>query len=273
MSIKLTDIIPIGNLYDYKLHLACWNKHDQPLDVFVRSKDEWNDWNSWRSHKDDFSRKYIFSLMDFYPEAEMWLFGGIYKVLSRGTKNYSRSYKVRLLENSKEFIGRLKVHLKRPARAKAFRLEKYYKSIEVVEIFKECYSGEKFCGLENINHAFRFVESIYKNNKLDWKTALENHKGVYLITDKSNGKRYVGSAYGDSGIWKRWACYIGTGHGWNDELINIIKGKGIEYARSNFSFTLLECMSMKADDKKIIERERFWKEALMTRGNYGYNKN
>jgi hypothetical protein len=30
---------------------------------------------------------------------------------------------------------------------------------------------------------------------------LENVKGVYLIVDKSNGKMYVGSAYGDTGIW------------------------------------------------------------------------
>jgi hypothetical protein len=61
-------------------------------------------------------------------------------------------------------------------------------------------------------------------------------KGVYLIVDKKNGKMYVGSAYGDLGIWSRWSCYIGTGHGWNDELTKLIKDNGIQYARDNFQF-------------------------------------
>jgi hypothetical protein len=49
------------------------------------------------------------------------------------------------------------------------------------------------------------LESIYAIQRPDWKTALEHAKGVYLITDTSNGKRYVGSAYGVTGIWSRWA--------------------------------------------------------------------
>ena len=269
MSIRLTEILPIQNLSDYKMHLACWNKKHQPLDVFVRSKEEWEGWQRYKGEKDNFNRKYIFALIDFYPESDVWLFGGIYEVIARD----ARSYKVRLDKDYEELIGRLKVHFVRPSRAKAVKLEKYYNKMVVSEILKECYTGEEFCGYEKINHGFRSIEHIIKTNKPDWKAALENTKGVYLITDKNNGKRYVGSAYGDSGIWSRWACYIGTGHGGNDELIEIIKEKGIEYARSNFVFALLEYRSMKADDKTIVEREKYWKEVLLTRGQYGYNKN
>lgn len=273
MSIKLNDIVPLANLQDYKMHLACWNGENQPLDVFVRSKTEWKSWNTWRSKRDDFNRDFIFSLIDFYPEPETWLFGGIYKVLSRGAKNDSHSYKVALETSTQEYIGRLKLSIRRPARVKSVLMEKYYDQIIVSEILKYCYTGEEFCGYENINHNFHQLESIYKTNKPDWRGALVNIKGVYLITDKSNGKRYVGSAYGDSGIWSRWACYIGTGHGWNDELTRLIKKEGVQYARENFSFALLEFRSMKTDDKTIIERENYWKEVLRTRGPYGYNKN
>ena len=114
---------------------------------------------------------------------------------------------------------------------------------------------------------------IVRNGKQDWKAALENVKGVYLITDKSNGKRYVGSAYGGSGIWSRWACYVGTGHGWNDELTKLIKQEGIEYARKHFQISLLEYRAMKTDDNTIIERECYWKDVLLSRGQFGYNKN
>lgn len=54
--------------------------------------------------------------------------------------------------------------------------------------------------------------------KDNWKTALQNQKGVYLLTDKSNGKMYVGSAYGENMILGRWIAYIATGHGGNVEL-------------------------------------------------------
>jgi hypothetical protein len=83
---------------------------------------------------------------------------------------------------------------------------------------------------------------------------------------------YVGSAYGESGIWSRWACYIGTGHGWNDELTKLIEQCGFDYARNNLKFSLLEYRAMKTDDQVIIDREQYWKKVLLS-GSYGYNKN
>ena len=273
MSIKLQTILPISNQQEYKGHLACWNGDNQPLDVFVRDRAEWDQWNTWKSRKDDFNRRFIFSLIDFYPEPNIWLFGGIYEVLSRSSENYAHSYKVRLDETGDELIGRLKVHLMRPGRIRSVRLENYYSQITVSELLKGSYSGEWFCGYENINHDFHTLEAIFRAAKPDWKAALENVKGVYLIIDKHNGKKYVGSAYGDFGIWARWACYIGTGHGWNDELTKLIQDEGIDYARKNFRFSLLEYRPARTDDRIIIERENYWKEALLSRGKFGYNKN
>jgi len=273
MSIKLAKILPLENLNDYKVHLACRNEDNlNPLDVFVRSKDEWKSWNTWRGSKDDFNRKFIYSLIDFYPERNIWLFGGIYKILSRSKKNYAHSYKLEIAEDSQEFIGRLKIRFNRPGRAKAVKLENYYKKFILSEILKAPYTGEVFCGYENINHEFQSIENIIKTAKPDWKSALINIKGVYLITDKSNGKKYVGSAYGDSGIWARWESYIGTGHGGNEDLKDLIKEKGIEHAKNNFTFSLLEYRSMKADNNVIIDREQYWKRVLLTIGPHGYNK-
>ncbi len=95
----------------YKLHLACSDGTDQPLDVFIRNRPEWDDWNTWRGVRDDFSRDFIFALIDFYPERHRWLFGGAYRVLSRGSRNHAHSYTIELLEESMPFIGRLKVDL------------------------------------------------------------------------------------------------------------------------------------------------------------------
>lgn len=170
-------------------------------------------------------------------------------------------------------IGRLKISQKRSGRTRARRFENCIEEFEVSEILKEPYTGEQFCGYENINHDFHKLEAVFKQNKPDWKAALENVKGVYLIVDKSNGKKYVGSAYGDAGIWSRWSTYMSTGHGYSDELTKIITDKGIKYARENFRLSLLEYRSMKTDDATIIDRENYWKEALLSRGHFGYNKN
>jgi hypothetical protein len=274
MSIPLSSLLSISDVSEYKVHLACWNQHNQPLDVFVRDKNEWGRWNTWRSSKDDFNRPYILSLIHFYPETDIWLFGGIFKVLSRTPANQSHSYSAELTEDYKGLIGRLKIALPRPARSRSVKLENYYSQMTISELLKEEYTGERFPGYEDISHSFSALEVIFRTNRPDWKSALESVKGVYLITDKLNGKKYVGSAYGNAGIWARWSCYMSTGHGWSDELTMLIEREGIDYARTNFSVALLEYRSAKTDDKVIIQRECFWKETLLSRSpSYGYNKN
>mgnify|MGYP000203402939 CR=1 FL=1 len=222
--------------------------------------------------RDDFSRDYIFSLIDFYPEKNRWLFGGAYRVLSRRRES-GPTYDIELLQDSQPFIGRLKLQLKRPGRAKAVNFEKHYNNLVVVEISPTPYSGEAFPGYERIDVGFPVLETVFAIQRPDWKAALENVKGVYLITDESNGKRYVGSAYGDTGIWSRWACYVQTGHGYNDELTKLISTLGKDHARQSFKFALLEHRPMRTDDNVIIQREQYWKDVLLTRGPYGYNRN
>ena len=270
MDIKIDSLFRIENLNDYKIHFAVWDGEEHPLDVFVRSRDEWQGWNSWRSKKKDrFSRKFIFSMIRFYYQPDKWLFGGIFEVKARNKDSYT----IELLETCQEYIGRLLIHHPGPGvPGSAFYLEKYYNDLIVSQIFDKPYSGENFCGYENIDHDFHILETLFRTGKSDWKAALENVKGVYLIVDKSNGKMYVGSAHGESGIWSRWGRYIETGHGDNDELKKIIDTETFDYARKNFKFSLLEYRAMKTDDQVLIDREQYWKNVLLS-GTYGYNKN
>jgi hypothetical protein len=273
MAIPLSTFFPVLNPREYKVHLASWNKENQPLDVFVRDRAEWDGWNSWRSAKDEFNQDYIFSLIDFYPEPGIWLFGGIYKVLARRPENSSHSYTVERVLDYSELEGRLKIRFTRPSRGRSIILENYYSQMEVSELLKEPYTGQRFPGYENILLDFPALETIIRTDRPDWKAALMNVKGVYLIVDKSNGKKYVGSAYGDFGVWARWSSYVWTGHGWNDELTKLIDRAGIEYARQNFRLSLLEYRPAKTDDQVIRQRESYWKEAVLSRTEFGYNKN
>ncbi|HHT1038292.1 TPA: GIY-YIG nuclease family protein [Enterobacter hormaechei] len=267
--IELESILNIENDLDYKVHFAVYNYEEEPLDTFLRDKDEWQGWNEWRNGRDDFNRQFIFSLIRFYPQNNRWLFGGIYEVLVRNPDRY----RVRLVDKHKGLIGRLLIDYPGPgARGRSFRFENHYFKMKVAEIFESEYSGETFRGFDQIQHSFETLEHIIKKQKMDWKRALLNVKGVYLIVDKSNGKKYVGSAYGEQGIWSRWESYVHTGHGWNEGLSLLIRETGIEYARRNFQFSILDFYSMRTDDQIIIDRETYWKRVLCSR-EFGYNRN
>ena len=276
---KLNDLFHLteDEMRKYKIHLAAYNGYEQPLDVFARDREEWKGWNEWRGGKDDFNREYIIGLIPDYHKIDKYVFGGVFKVIKRydDWQETEVGYKVELTNQFKSLIGRLVVGFSRyqGLRGRAFLLENFMDSMSIAEILENPYEGEEFPGYDNVRIDFSSLELLVQNQKTDWRVALENVKGIYLIVDKSNGKKYVGSAYGDSGIWSRWCTYINTGHGYNDELVMLIEKNGIDYARKYFQFAILELRSMKTDDDTIINRESFWKEVLLTRGIFGYNKN
>lgn len=269
--IALRDIIPISQPENFKLHLACRNEEwINPLDVYVANPSDWHGWNAWRGSKNDWTRDFVFSLMEFYHRPDCWLFGGIFKVVER----HHNHYKLDEIEEYSKFVGRVvcSFHRYQGMRGRAFRLENYIDSFELAEVLPRKYEGESFPGFENICHDFPLLESIFKSERTDWRAALSSVKGVYLIADRKTGRQYIGSAYGGMGMWARWSCYIGSGHGWNDELTRLIKMEGFAYARENFRFSILEVMTFSTPDEAVITRESFWKETHLTRL-HGYNKN
>jgi hypothetical protein len=280
LTIKLNDLLKINHddLCKFKLHLAAYNGNEQPLDVFARDFNEWIGWNTWRGKKNDFTRDYIFSLIPNYHKTDKYIFGGVFKITERydDWEDTEVGYAVEVVEEFVPFIGRLEIEFHRYAgmRGRAFYLEGYIDDLIVTQIFEKSYQGVDVRGYDNICLDFVTLEMIVTNDKQDWKVALENMKGIYVIVDKSNGKKYIGSAYGESGIWARWKTYVySEGHGYNDELVELIAKNGADYARNNFQLAIIELLSMKADDDFVIHRESFWKNVLQTRGEFGYNKN
>ena len=78
--------------------------------------------------------------------------------------------------------------------------ESMMEELEVIEILSTAYDGDEFPGYENIRLSFSQLETIIRNKRSGWLDALRNQKAVYLITDTSNGKMYVGSATAQYGI-------------------------------------------------------------------------
>ena len=269
MTIQLQDLWPIKNPREYKIHFARHNGDKHPLDVWARDKNEWVGWQEYWPGRNEFNRPYIFSLMQFYHETDTWLFGGVFRVLQR----FDDRYEVELTEKGSAFIGRLKLYTPYRSRTPRPTMERQYADFEVQQILREPYAGEPFPGYAHIDLSFGELETIVRNERSDWRAALENVKGVYLIMDKQGERVYVGAAYGEEGVWSRWVDYVGSGHGGNKELRELVATDGIDYCRRNFRFALLEQLLDTTPDDVVLGRESYWKDILRSRGRRGLNRN
>ena len=94
----------------------------------------------------------------------------------------------------------------------------------------------------------------------NWHTLLSAVAGVYLITDTLTSLQYVGSAYGKSGILRRWSHYASHPDGGNAPLIKLLKDdKG--YAK-HLQFSILETLDKTLTRAEVIGREWRYKKKL-----------
>ena len=181
---QIAKLLGIDDVGSFKLHAARFNQVRRPLDVFLEDKQEWNQWNSYFGKRHEFNRPFLLSLIDFYPEKNVWLFGGIYKIQNfdrrpQQSQENSHAYNSELTEIGSEFIGRLKVRLAL-SRGRTFNLEGQINKMELVEILRFPYTGPSFTGYDKASLIFSDLTTIVQNDRQDWKTALGNMKGVYL---------------------------------------------------------------------------------------------
>ncbi len=265
---------PLVNHGNCKIHFARWNGSIHPLDDWLKDKSRWQAWQQSPTQKNEFNRRYIFSLMQFYHEAKTWLFGGMYKVIGRTGDG---GYNVEPIQFGEEYIGRLKIQSPYMARTARTNMKPYYNNFQVKEMLDEPYSGPKFIpfpGFDKVKLSFKTLKDLVDEDNPNWRNALESVKGVYLITDTKSGKRYVGSATGQAGVWGRWEEYMNKGHGGNVGIAEFIKNLGgLSYCQKNFHFTLLEHFSPTYSKQTILYREGYWMDMLHTIDtSFGLNK-
>lgn len=104
----------------------------------------------------------------------------------------------------------------------------------------------------------------------DWHTALSNVKGIYLIVDTTNGKQYIGSAYGKNGILQRWTSYANTKDGDDKKLIELLDKHPERY--NDFQFSILKVLPEDIEDNEVIHIETNYKKKLLTK-KFGLNAN
>ena len=170
------------------------------------------------------------------------------------------------------FVKRLLVRFERPGRTIRLNMEAHVDRFRAHSLLAEPYAGQAFPGHDQINHTLSELKVVVAQNRPDWRVALQHMKGVYVLHDRTTGEPYVGAAYGDVGIWDRLRQYSESLHGGNVGLAAMMREKGVDYARNNLTFALLEFWSMRTEDQHVLDRKGYWKRVLMSR-EHGLNLN
>lgn len=251
-------------------------------DLLLEDKPEWIEMNAYKTKQANNNlnkAKYLLAFAQYYPYGpNYYIFGGMYKVeiIDENIEN-DIGYNLTLMDDYKEYIKRLIIKLERPIGWDIYnkKYESVQKSLnpEIYELAPSTKLGT-FPGYNSVKLSHKDLQRIVNNDEPSWKNALSNVKGIYVITDKSTGKLYIGSASGNAeGIWQRWSNYADiknlTG---GNKFFEELKDTDCQYIIDNFSYSILEIFDMRTKQEDILNRENFWKDVLKTR-EFGMNRN
>ena len=273
--IRLDDLlkIPKSEIERVKVKFNQYDGTENPMDVYLNDPEIVNSgWLFWRNKQRYFNVGQI-AICLLKLSYDTWLLTTIKRVTEELGVVNDINYKGVELSEYSQYFGRVIIKYHKTAQTQGMFYNTVCEDLEVLEILPNVFDGDEFPGYDKVCLSYAQLQSIIERQRKSWIAALENQKAVYLITDKCNGKLYVGSATSDNGmLLSRWTSYVKCGHGGNVKLKKLIEEQGFDYIKQNFQYSILENFNARVDDRVILEREAWWKEALQSRG-FGYNDN
>jgi len=285
--IRFTDFmrVPEPSLTKIKLNIRAGVGGAAAWDLLLaEDPEEWLDMTRHReAHQNNNmgNAEYVLAFAQYYPYGpQYFIFGGFFRVAPSVPEVIGgKGYDLELLDEYSEYIKRLIIKLEQPVGRDLYlrrydRIQESKLSPEVYEIAPDTKLGT-FPGYQNVRLRHAEMQRIISNDEPSWKDALSSVKGVYVITDLSDGRQYVGSASGEAnGLWQRWSGYAHLKNltGGNKELNRMRDELGDAHIVDNFQYSILEIFDPKTKAETILQRESFWKLALDSR-RHGMNLN
>lgn len=181
-------------------------------------------------------------------------FGGNRRLEAEGTETWP-FVDLERLPVLREFIGRLQI---------APRLTQSYARLaenldaEIIELSAESVLVPAAPDWRN----FIVTGGEVRTLPAPWAARLREWRGIYLIVDRTDGARYVGSAYGAENLLGRWRTHVSGDQGVTVQL---------RYRSPlNFTFSVLERVNPDLPVEEVVARERSWMDRLQTIA-YGLN--
>lgn len=276
--LKFEDFFKVANPEKTKVKFNM-NAGDTSLrawDYLIHGEEDPN-WIGMNAHKKKQANNnlnkadYLLAFAQYYPYGpNYYIFGGMYSVEMIIPEVFDTTgYKLTLMDEYADYRKRLIIRLDRPIGRDIYN--KPFLSVqrdfnpEIYELAPATKLGA-FPGYNNVLLTHKDLETIINMEAPEWKMALSCVKGVYCITDRSNGKLYIGSATGnDGGIWQRWSSYANLANltGGN-KTFEEIKCVDESHILNNFTYSILEIFDMRTKADDVIHREEHWKRVFQT---------
>jgi hypothetical protein len=284
--ITFTDFLPVPEpqLTKVKFNMRAGDGSGEAWDFLMDDHERWLNFGRWRTKQTNNNMggaRYLLAFAQYYPYGpQYFMFGGAFEVTEIKPDRFDdHGYELTPLPLHEEFIKRLIVKLDRPiGRTPYLRhyvgLQESLLAPEVYELAPDVKLGT-FPGYQNVRLRHHELQRIIAGDEPSWKDALSSVKGVYVITDLSSGRLYIGSASGEAnGLWQRWSGYAHLKNltGGNRELEQLRSDLGDAHIVGNFQYSILEIFDPKTQADTILARESFWKHALDSRA-HGMNLN
>jgi len=274
-KILLNDLLhfPKELLENAKIRFNQYDSLEDPMELYLKDPEIVNSqWLFWRTKQRYFKVGQI-AVCLLKLSSDTWLLTTIKRITKELDVLNGINYEGQELDEYQQYYGRVIIKYHKTAQTQGINYATISSDLEVLQLLPTTFDGDEFPGYDNVKLSYTQLLTILQRKKQSWISALENQKAVYLITDTSNGKLYVGSATGDNGmLLQRWQQYAQDGHGGNKELIALINAKGFDYVKKYFQYSILENYNSKIDDHIILKRESWWKDVLQSR-HFGYNGN
>lgn len=207
-------------------------------------------------------------IVSFIGESGMTArFVGVFKIQSEATNGAGYKYTMQELDGYEDLKERIIIRW-----SNAISWHQWIvNEMEVLEIAPGL-NYKRFTDYFDLILDFKELQEIVEYQYSDWKQVLSAIKGVYLITDRKTGKLYIGSAYGDDGIWGRWSEYVATGgNGGNKSLVELTNSDN-DYAAKYFQFSILMLLPKTVTQDEAVSKEQLFKRKLGT-NSFGLNNN
>ncbi|MBT1171862.1 GIY-YIG nuclease family protein [Bifidobacterium sp. MA2] len=131
----------------------------------------------------------------------------------------------------------------------------------------------QFPGFDKLLLSFDDLSDIIGNPELysAYRDAMSQVSAVYLVVDTVSGQQYVGSAYGENGLWGRWTEYASTnGEGGNKLMHDLMSEHPDRYHA--LQYTVLRILDKTTPMTDVIALEGVYKQKLGSRA-FGLNAN
>jgi hypothetical protein len=265
------DLLKIAGVYlnTYKIHCAA-GRDESPLEAFFEGR-----FKAWQEHQNqqNFRCDEIISLI--HLQNDKWLFAGIFQVLGvkhrkQGEKNWFE-YGTKEMAGLDHLTGRVVVQFRKRFIAAHLIGPKYIDKLLVSEIREKRMRVSDFPGYNSVNLSYRLLRTIVRKNMPQWKAALSNVSGVYLVTDNHTGSHYVGCAHSGDTIWHQWVSFAINGHADIKPLRRLLSREMGDY-QFNFRFSILEICDLNTSRDYVTSRADHWKAVLQSIA-FGFNEN